>query len=244
MPKITELLFDCDNTLVLSEELAFEACAELANEMLEKHGVSDRYTGEGLIEDFVGQNFRGIVTSLEKKYSLSMSDEEREGYVKKEEDKVIATLEKKAQPCIGVMQELSKLAEKRQYGLAVVSSSALRRVKASIKKVDQERYFPVDHIFSAATSLQKPTTKPDPAIYLHALKVIGKKADECVAIEDSKSGATSAYRAGIHVVGYVGSYNGEKKQNEMKQVLSDAGCKVIMTDWSEFTKCLDIIEKS
>ncbi len=72
---------------MLSEELAFEACAELANEMLEKHGVSDRYTGEGLIEDFVGQNFRGIVSSLEKKYSLSMSDEERESYVKKEEGK-------------------------------------------------------------------------------------------------------------------------------------------------------------
>lgn len=184
---------------MLSEELAFEACAELANEMLEKHGVSDRYTGEALIEDFVGQNFRGIVSSLEKKYSLSMSDEEREGYVKKEEgktipfhaapssllihyctpilyhaasliswpsglesneltialfckdvnadfclslDKVIATLEKKAQPCIGVMQELAKLAEKRDYGLAVVSSSALRRVQASIKKVDQEKYGP------------------------------------------------------------------------------------------------------
>ena len=32
--QITTLLFDCDNTLVLSEELAFEACAELANEIL------------------------------------------------------------------------------------------------------------------------------------------------------------------------------------------------------------------
>lgn len=74
--------------------------------------------------------------------------------------------------------------------------------------------------------------------------MIGKKAEECVAIEDSKSGATSAYRAGIPVVGYVGSYNGEKKQTEMKKVLSDAGCQVIMSDWSEFTKCLDVIEKS
>jgi beta-phosphoglucomutase-like phosphatase (HAD superfamily) len=29
-----EVFFDCDNTLVLSEPLAFEVCAKLANEIL------------------------------------------------------------------------------------------------------------------------------------------------------------------------------------------------------------------
>jgi hypothetical protein len=38
----------------MSEELAFEACAELANIILEKQGIPDRYTGPGLIVDFVG----------------------------------------------------------------------------------------------------------------------------------------------------------------------------------------------
>lgn len=42
MLQITTLLFDCDNTLVLSEELAFEACADLANEILEAKGLPDR----------------------------------------------------------------------------------------------------------------------------------------------------------------------------------------------------------
>ena len=40
--QITTILFDCDNTLVLSEELAFEACAELANEILESKNIPDR----------------------------------------------------------------------------------------------------------------------------------------------------------------------------------------------------------
>jgi len=66
--KIKEILFDCDNTLVLSEHLAFEACAELANEILEKHGKSARYTGPQLLKEFVGQNFRGMMVSLQKKY--------------------------------------------------------------------------------------------------------------------------------------------------------------------------------
>ncbi|KAI9756544.1 MAG: hypothetical protein M4579_003803 [Chaenotheca gracillima] len=244
MPKITELLFDCDNTLVLSEELAFEACAELANQLLEKLNIPDRYTGPQLLNDFVGQNFRGMMVSLQKKYEFSLPPEELESYVQAEEGQVIKSLEAKAQPCPGVMEELEKLNTSKKYGMAVVSSSALRRVQASINKVDQAKYFPPDHIFSAATSLPVPTTKPDPAIYLHALKYIGKEASECVAIEDSRSGALSAVRAGIPTIGYVGSYDGKAKQDEMRKLLSDTGAKVVMTEWSEFPGCLAQIENS
>ncbi|KAI9886759.1 MAG: hypothetical protein M1823_001402 [Watsoniomyces obsoletus] len=244
MGKITHLLFDCDNTLVLSEELAFEACAELLNEVLEKHGISDRYTAPKLLVDFVGQNFRGMMVSLRERYNFKMDDSELETYVKREEDQVIAKLEAAAKPCEGVDEVLDKLYASKKYGLAVVSSSALRRVRASIKKVNQEKYFPHDHVFSAATSLEKPTSKPDPAIYLHALKVLGKKAEECVAIEDSKSGTLSAVRAGIPVVGYVGSYEGKEMQAKMEEVLKETGAKVVMTKWDEFEKCMEVIEKA
>ena len=230
--------------MVLSEELAFEACAELANEVLEKYGIGDRYTGPKLLVDFVGQNFRGMMLSLRQRYNFEMSDAEMDSYVKREEDQVIAKLEQAAKPCDGVMDELDKLAKSKQYGMAVVSSSALRRVRASIKKVDQEKYFPHDAVFSAATSLDKPTSKPDPAIYLHAIKVLGKTADECVAIEDSKSGTLSAVRAGIPVIGYVGSYEGREMQAQMEETLTETGAKVVMGHWSEFSKCLAQIEKS
>lgn len=242
MGKITTLLFDCDNTLVLSEVLAFEACADLANEILEKHGIPERYTGSQLIVDFVGQNFRGMMVSLQSKFNFVLAPEELEHYVKEEENRVIAKLEAKAQPCVGVTEELEKLIKSKKYELAVVSSSALRRVRASIKKVDQEKYFPHDLVFSAATSLPTPTTKPDPAIYLHTLKVMNKEASECVAIEDSKSGALSAIRANIPVIAYVGSYEGAQKQAEMSKALLDLGCKVVMRDWSEFEKCIAEIE--
>jgi len=244
MPKITQILFDCDNTLVLSEELAFEACADLANEILEKQGISDRYTGNQLIVDFVGQNFRGMMVSLQKKYEFELSSEELDRYVKEEENAVIKKLEEKGQPCIGAMDELDKLAASKKYGLAVVSSSALRRVQASLKKVGQDKYFPIDHVFSAATSLEKPTTKPDPAVYLHSLKVIGKKAEECVAVEDSKSGATAAVRANIPTIAYVGSYPTMEKQKEVAKTLTDLGCKVVMYNWSEFDECMKKIEES
>ncbi|KAL8927426.1 MAG: hypothetical protein Q9172_001357 [Xanthocarpia lactea] len=240
--QITQLLFDCDNTLVLSEELAFEACAELANEMLEKHNIADRYTGPDLMVTFVGQNFRGVVTGLQKKHGFNLSDSEVDEYVNRELGKVIETLEAKAEPCVGVMPVLEELDKSKKYGMAVVSSSALSRVQASVKKVGQEKFFPKDHIFSAATSLPVPTTKPDPAIYLHACKVIGKDPGECVAVEDSKSGTLSAVRAGIPTIGYVGSYGGVIKQREMAEVLKEAGVKLIMDDWSQFMDCMAQIE--
>ena len=224
--------------------MAFEACADLANEVLEKNGSSDRYTGPKLLVDFVGQNFRGMMVSLMKKYNFEIPQDELDTYVRREEDEVIKKLEAKAQPCVGVTEELEKLTKSGKYGMAVVSSSALRRVKASLKKVDQAKYFPADHIFSAATSLEKPTSKPDPAIYLHSLKVIGKKADECVAIEDSKSGTLSAVRAGIPVLGYVGSYEGKEMQANMEKVLIENGAKVVMYHWSEFEDRLAEFEKA
>jgi len=108
MPPIKYLLFDCDNTLCLSEELAFEACAELANEILEAKGLPDRYTGPILIKEFVGQNFRGMAVSLSKKHNFTLTEEELDGYVAKELGKVISSLERACRLCDGVMVQFEK----------------------------------------------------------------------------------------------------------------------------------------
>lgn len=241
MPQITALLFDCDNTLVLSEELAFEACAEIINGICEGQKVDKTFTGESLISEFVGMNFRGMLGALQQRYPIKLTPEELESYVTREEDAVIAKIKAAAQPCVGVMEQLEKLQADGKYKLAVVSSSAKRRVLASIEKVDQSKYFPDDDVFSAATSLPVPTSKPDPAVYIFAMKVLGKEASECVAIEDSKSGTTSGATAGIKVIGYTGPYPADKK-DEMRKVLTDAGAVVVMDDWSEFPQALADIE--
>lgn len=244
MPAIKQIHFDCDNTLVLSEELAFEACAELSNEILEKYGISDRYTGPALLKDFVGQNFRGMMTSLQKKYGFSMPDDEFNNYVDRELGKVIETLEKKAQPCEGVMPVVQKLYDEKKYGLSVVSSSALSRVQASIRKVGLDKYFPPNHVYSAATSLPKPTSKPDPAIYLYACQQIGVTPAESVAVEDSRSGATAAKNAKIPLIGYVGPYEGEEQDKMYKMLKEECGAIYVMKHWNEFFDALKAVEQS
>lgn len=217
----------------------------MANEILEKHNNPKRYTGPELLKDFVGQNFRGMMMSLQAKYNIEIPKDELEDYVARELGKVIETLEAKAQPCPGSMEVLAKLYDDKKYGLAVVSSSALPRVQASIKKVGQDKFFPPEHVYSAASSLEKPTSKPDPAVYIHACKEIGVQPGECVAVEDSKSGATAAKRAGIPLIGYVGPYaaEGEEKQKSMVKLLKEeCGAIYVMHHWDEFDAALKAVE--
>lgn len=181
-----------------------------------------------------------MIGSLKTKYNYTMDDAELESYVSKEEDQVIAKLKAALKPCEGADEELARLEKEGAYKMAVVSSSALRRVRASVEKVGQHIYFGED-IFSAATSLPKPTSKPDPAVYIHAMEKLGVKPEECVAIEDSRSGATAAVRAEIFTVGYVGSYEVEERE-KMEEVLLKAGCKILMRDWREFKGILEKIQ--
>jgi len=182
------------------------------------------------------------MVSLKAKFKYEMSDEELNSYVSKEEDKVIEKLREKLQPCVGVEAELEKLAAAKKYYLAVVSSSALRRVQASIEKVGQNKYFKDVDVFSAATSLPKPTSKPDPAIYNFAMEKLGVKPENCVAVEDSKSGATAAFRAHIPTIGYTGSYEEDEKE-KITKVLKEAGVNIVIDHWTEFESALQKIEK-
>jgi len=245
MPKIKYILLDCDNTLVLSERLAFEACADLTNQLLEKHNIPERYSVDSLLEDFVGQNFRGMLVGLQKKHNFQMTPDEMEDYVQRELGEVIKKLDAKAEPCPGVPEQLERL-KGLGYPMSVVSTSAKPRVVASLVKTKIDHYFPNEHVYSAATSLNPPSSKPDPKIYLYACEQLGVKPEECITVEDSKSGATAAMRAGIPLIAYVGVYgieDGEEKMEQMAKLLTET-CKpaAVMRDWKEFPEILKKLE--
>lgn len=244
-PQVKYILLDCDNTLCQSERLAFEACAELTNELLEKHGVEKRYTTEQLLEDFVGHNFRGMLKALQPKHGFTMTDAELEEYVDAELGRVTKKLSEKAIECPGVTEQLELLKE-QGYPMSVVSTSAKSRVVASLVKCNLDRFFPDKHVYSAATSLNPPSSKPDPAIYIYACKELGVEPSEVVTVEDSKSGATAAMRAGIPCIGYVGIYgieDGKEKMEQMATLLTkETKCATIMYDWKDFQKALKEVE--
>lgn len=207
--------------------------------------VPERYTVETLLENFVGQNFRGMMVGLQKKHNFQMPADQLEEYVNKELGAVTAKLREKCQPCPGAPEELERL-KQAGYPMSVVSTSAKPRVVASLEKVGIDHYFPNHHVYSAATSLNPPSSKPDPKIYLYACEQLGVKPEECITVEDSKSGATAAMRANIPCIGYVGVYQieeGKEKMEQMAKVLKEqCNCVAIMNDWKEFPEILKKIE--
>jgi HAD superfamily hydrolase (TIGR01509 family) len=199
--------------------------------ILVKHNIVTRYTSDCLIEQFVGQKFKGMLVQLMAIHSLDIPTDEFNAYCKSEEDIVISKLNGKAKPCVGANAVLEKLCAEKKYGMAVVSSSALRRINAALEKAGQSKFIPKDAIFSAATSLSKPAPKPDPAVYHFAMGKLGVKAEDCIAVEDSRSGADSACRAKLRTIAYVGAYYGERKQKEIGELLMRTGCCKVMRNW-------------
>ncbi|KAK0104920.1 hypothetical protein ONS95_005183 [Cadophora gregata] len=242
--KITTILFDCDNTLVLSESLAFEASADLTNEILASQNIPRRFTGPELQTEFVGRSFEDMMKILAEMYDFKapLSSAALQHYANIEDELVMAKLEQKLMPCDGANEVLSELVKDQTFHLAVVSGSALRRVRLSLEKAGQRAFFDADDVFSASCSLEWPVSKPDPAIYLHAMRSLRRVPQECVAIEDSRSGVISAREAGIRVVGYTGCHKERKDREAMERVLLEAGCSVIMDHWKDFEMCLEEIE--
>jgi len=247
MPKIKYVLLDCDNTLCQSEHLAFEACADLTNELMAEKKIDQRYTAEALLEDFVGYNFRGMLKGLKEKHGFELSDAELEKYVSQELDRVTTKLSQKAVECPNVTKQL-EWTKSQGYPMSVVSTSAKSRVVASLEKCNLDRFFKPEHVYSAATSLDPPSSKPDPKIYNYACEQLGVKNADAITVEDSKSGATAAMRAGIPCIAYVGIYGieeGPEKMEQMAKVLTEqTKCFAVMKDWDEFPEILKKYESS
>ncbi|RVD85453.1 uncharacterized protein DFL_003774 [Arthrobotrys flagrans] len=240
---ITQLLFDCDNTLVRSEEIAFDVCAELINDVLSKKSPSTttKYSGRSLQSEFVGQNFAGMLRQIEGIYKFTLSPEEREDLITREVTTITKELGEKAKPCDGANEVLEELKESGKYGFAVVSSSAGPRVLAALRKAGQMEFFDEKTIFSAMTSLPIPTSKPDPAIYKFACRKLGRDTGECIAVEDSVSGVKSAVAGGIKTVGYLGAYEPEERGVKGKQ-LESCGAGYLIDDWKELEGAIKALE--
>jgi beta-phosphoglucomutase-like phosphatase (HAD superfamily) len=75
-----------------------------------------------------------------------------------------------------------------------------------------------------------PTSKPDPAVYLHAGQVLGVKAEQGLAVEDSVAGVTSAVAAGYLTVGNIMFVLPDEKDSRRAELIG-AGAVAITDSW-------------
>jgi beta-phosphoglucomutase-like phosphatase (HAD superfamily) len=225
---IRALLLDADDTLVPSEAPAFDASAEVTNRFLAACGIDRRVTGEELRSEFTGKNFR--TTALELAAAAGVDAAELDGWVAEEKRVVTAHLGAVLRPDPEVHDVLTAVGGR--LTLAAVSSSALTRLDGSFRAAGLAELLPPGRRFSAEDSLPTPTSKPDPAVYLHACAELGLEPAHGLAVEDSVSGATSAVRAGCPTVGIV-AFVPEAERAERRRQLEQAGAFAVVGSWQE-----------
>lgn len=79
--------------------------------------------------------------------------------------------------------------------LSIASASPRAKVVAHLERLDMLKHF--DHV---VTANDVSVLKPNPEVYQVALKKMGVKAHEAIAIEDSPTGATAALAAELRCV--------------------------------------------
>jgi HAD superfamily hydrolase (TIGR01509 family) len=231
--RLEALLCDADGNLFPSEEPAFVASAGVTNDFLAAHGVDLRFTAEELRLASTGKNFRTTAAELAATAGRDVVD--LDAWVAAEKDAVTAHLGQTLRPDAEVTAALTALSAR--LTLAAVSSSALSRLAACFTATGLDELVPAARRYSAEDSLPTPTSKPDPAVYLHACADLGIAPEQGLAVEDSVPGALSAVRAGCPTVGNLRFVAPAERARRAEQ-LREAGVLAVVSSWAELTDLL------
>lgn len=236
---VRTLLCDADGTLFPSEAPAFEASVAVTNACLERFGAPERFTGEQLRLIANGKSFRLTLTDLARAHGVAVQSpafaRDLEAWVAEENEIVTRHLAEVLTPDPTVREPL--LALQQSFGLALVSSSALSRIDASLKSTELAELFPATRRFSAQDSLPVPTSKPDPAVYQLALRQLGVDPTTALAVEDAVPGAQSAVAAGLYTVGMLCFVPADERAQRVLD-LQRAGVSALVDSWAELAQLL------
>jgi HAD superfamily hydrolase (TIGR01509 family) len=99
--------------------------------------------------------------------------------------------------------------------LILASSSSKVTIDRVFKRFNLHRYF--THIVSGEDF---PKSKPDPAIFNHAVQLSGFQKENCIVIEDSTNGIIAAKRAGLFCIGYDSMNSKLQDYGQADQIIS------------------------
>jgi HAD superfamily hydrolase (TIGR01509 family) len=189
------VIFDCDGTLVESEDIL----ARVYSLMSEQTNTSITY--EDALITFKG---RKVLECLSKLFSttsepkLNSLYEEFRHLTRKEYGKGVEAV-----------SGIENLIKKINVPYCVASSSPRIDIELLLKHSGLSTYFKNEHIFS---SYEIDSWKPEPEIFLTAAKFFNVNSKNCLVIEDSDVGVKAALSAKMSVMHYFPYKNKGKNQ--------------------------------
>ncbi|MGK7389755.1 MAG: HAD family hydrolase [Candidatus Cyclobacteriaceae bacterium M2_1C_046] len=213
------LFFDCDGVLVDTEAIA----AQVVTRWLNQIGCS--INEQDFIARYTGKTFGSIFKELVEQGAMLESHWKEDSIIKMEH-----TIYEQIVAVDGIHNCLKDL---EGFEKAVISNSRISMVKKALESTELNKYLDVNRIFSSE-KVEKP--KPDPGVYLLALKTFDLTPSGAIAIEDSLTGVQAAVKAKIKTIGFCGASHQPKGHDEK---LIAAGAAAIAYNASELKKLIE-----
>lgn len=209
---IRALIFDFDGLIVDTETPALRSWQEIFREY-----------GQELTLDwwaqFVGRGESGgTAERLEQLVGRPLDPEALRAHRRARHVEMV-----EAQPILPGVED--RIAEAREMGirLAVASSSPRRWVAGHLERLGLLRHFKAVRCRDDA---DVGALKPDPAVYLAAMRDLDVAAHEAIALEDSPRGVEAARRAGVFTVAV---------PNAVTRRMGDAGADLTLNSMADMT---------
>lgn len=218
-PLIKAIIFDCDGVLLDSEAIG----GRIEVNALKKLGIS-------IEEEEYNKRFSGVTTiqalqTVTAESGVSISD----SMIEEIENEITEALDKEVKVIPHVVETLKAISIPK----AVASNSHFPRLLRLLNSRHLDQYFD-DCIFSA-DMVSKP--KPYPDLYQFAAKKMGVLPSECLVIEDSPTGAQAASKAGMKVLGFIGTSQSQKISD---QSFFEAGVGVVFNDMLQLPELIQL----
>jgi HAD superfamily hydrolase (TIGR01509 family) len=183
-PRFRAVIFDMDGVLTDSEPAFFAAI----NDIIARYGTD---IGAEEYAQFIGgatpDTWKGIIELKQLPVTL-------EDVIEAYEAPLMARLREPRPPLQGARELIGTL-RSRGVPIALCTASFSRWADAILAGAGLAGLFDA---ISTADMVER--TKPDPAPYLLAAQKLGVPPEQCITVEDSVAGVTSAMRAGTHVM--------------------------------------------
>ena len=182
---IDAVLFDCDGVLVDSERIAVECIVEFAA----RHGAGFGF--EEALERFTGARMADNLRDIEERGKCKLPDDFEESL----RAHMAAEFESRVEP----MEGAAALVEALDVPYCVVSNGPRSKMEVTLRVAGLLEHF-AGRIVSA---YEVGVWKPDPALFLHAARLLGTAPQRCAVVEDSDYGIAAGVAAGMQVFALV-----------------------------------------